>query len=245
MHFRLTIEYDGTDFHGWQVQPATRTVQGVLEQSLEHLLGHPVRVAAAGRTDAGVHASGQVVCFRTERSLTPQTVVRALNALTPPDLSVVGAELVPEDFDPRRSAQSRTYLYRIWNRHVASPFWRRFAWHVASPLIADLMAEAASSLVGEHDFSSFRAAGCDAAHAVRRVLRSRVEREGDLISYEVEATAFLRHMVRNIVGTLVEIGAGRRPAGEIPALLAAKDRRLAAATAPAHGLCLVQVRYPS
>jgi tRNA pseudouridine38-40 synthase len=243
MHFRLTVEYDGTEFHGWQVQPGERTVQATIEHALQSLLGHPVRVAAAGRTDAGVHASGQVVCFRTERSFDPTTVVRALDALTPPDIAVLSADVVPDDFDPRRAARRRRYLYRVWNRKVPSPFWRRFAWHIAHPLAVEPMAAAAAVLLGEHDFTSFRAAGCDATHPVRRVLRSDVSVSGDLIYYEIEATAFLRHMVRNIVGTLVEIGSGRRPPGEMEALLAARDRTLAGATAPAHGLCLVAVEY--
>jgi tRNA pseudouridine38-40 synthase len=245
MHFRLIVEYDGTEFHGWQVQPGERTVQGTIEDALGRLLGHAVRVAAAGRTDAGVHASGQVVCFHTERELDSTTIARALNALTPRDISVLGAEVVPHDFDPRRAARCRRYVYRVWNRKVPSPFWRRFAWHVTHPLAVEPMAAAAAMLVGEHDFTSFRAAGCDAAHPVRRVLRSDVSVQADLICYQIEATAFLRHMVRNIVGTLVEIGSGRRSPGEMEALLAARDRTLAGVTAPAHGLCLVAVDYSS
>jgi len=242
MHYRLIVEYDGTDFHGWQIQLGARTVQATLEDALARLLGVPTRVAAAGRTDAGVHASGQVVCFHSPRAIPPQTLRRALNALTPDDLTVCAADLVAEEFDPRRSARSRGYVYRIWNRADTSPFWRRYAWHVPWQLELEPMRLAAAQLVGECDFSSFRAAGCDAAHAVRRVLRSEVERRGDLLTYEIEATAFLRHMVRNIVGTLVEIGARRRAADLAP-LLAARDRTQAAATAPAHGLCLAQVCY--
>jgi tRNA pseudouridine38-40 synthase len=243
MHFRLIVEYDGTEFHGWQVQPGKRTVQGTIEHALQRLLGHPMRVAAAGRTDAGVHASGQVICFHTERDFDATTIARALNALTPRDISVVSADVVSDDFDPRRAARRRRYLYRVWNRKVPSPFWSRFAWHVAYPLAVEPMAAAAAVLVGEHDFTSFRAAGCDARHPVRRVLRSEVSAQGDLICYQIEATAFLRHMVRNIVGTLVEIGSGRRSPGEMETLLAARDRALAGATAPAHGLCLVAVEY--
>ena len=242
MKIRLLLEYDGTDFAGWQIQPDARTVQATLEEALLQLLGDRVRVSAAGRTDAGVHAAGQVACFSTERDLEPQGVLRALNALTPPDLTVSAADVVPESFDPRRSAKSRAYVYRIWNRRASSPFWRRYAWHVRGALRFDAMAAAAECLVGEHDFSSFRAAGCDAKHAVRRVDRSEVTREGDLVCYRIEATAFLRHMVRNIVGTLVDIGHGRRDE-EIEALLAARDRTQAGATAPAHGLCLERVSY--
>jgi len=167
---------------------------------------------------------------------------RALNALTPDDLVVLAAEQVPDNFDPRRAARSRRYEYRIWNRPEPSPFWRRYAWHIPWALDLDPMRAAAHALVGERDFSSFRAAGCDAAHAVRRVLLSEIERRGDLVVYSIEATAFLRHMVRNIVGSLVEVGQKRRSA-DFAALLAARDRTLAAETAPPQGLCLVEIRY--
>jgi tRNA pseudouridine38-40 synthase len=243
MQFRLLIEYDGTDFNGWQIQPGQRTVQGVLEAALERFLGEATRTAAAGRTDAGVHAIAQVVCFRSDRGFAVETVRRALNALTPEDVSVRAVDVVADAFDPRRAAVSRTYVYRIWIRDVPSPFWRRYAWHVRGGLGLADMVEAAATLIGEHDFSSFRAAGCDAVTTVRRVLRSEFAREADLLSYTIEATAFLRHMVRNVIGTLVEIGRGRRPAAAIAQLLAARNRTLAAATAPAHGLCLTEVSY--
>jgi tRNA pseudouridine38-40 synthase len=242
MHYRLIVEYDGTDFHGWQLQPDQRTVQATLEDALARLLGQPTRVAAAGRTDAGVHAAGQVVCFHSQRELAPSMLRRALNALTPDDLVVLAAEQVPDNFDPRRAARSRRYEYRIWNRPEPSPFWRRYAWHIPWALDLDPMRAAAHALLGERDFSSFRAAGCDAAHAVRRVLLSEIERRGDLVVYSIEATAFLRHMVRNIVGSLVEVGQRRRSA-DFAALLAARDRTLAAETAPPQGLCLVEIRY--
>jgi len=242
MHYRLIVEYDGTDFHGWQLQPGARTVQGELEAAVARLFGAPARINAAGRTDAGVHAVGQVVSVRVERPLPPEVVCRALNAHTADDLSVRAVDVVDNAFDPRRHACSRRYEYRIWNRRAPSPFWRRYTWHVPQPLDVEAMAHAAGPLIGEHDFSSFQAAGCDAAHAVRRVLHSAVAADGGLLRYEIEATAFLRHMVRNIVGTLVEVGLGRRPADLMP-LLAARDRTQAAATAPASGLCLVEVRY--
>jgi tRNA pseudouridine38-40 synthase len=242
MRYQLTVEYDGTDFHGWQVQAGARTVQGEIEAALARLLGSPVRVAAAGRTDAGVHAAGQVVAFSTSVSMPPDVVRRALNALTGADLAVSTVAHVDDAFDPRRAARSRRYVYRIWNRRPASPFWRRFAWHVPAALDIEAMARAAPLLEGEHDFSSFRAAGCDADHPVRRVLRSTMVMDGALLRYEIEATAFLRHMVRNIVGTLVEIGRRQRPHDLVP-LLAARDRTQAGATAPACGLCLDEVRY--
>lgn len=242
MQYRLIVEYDGTDFHGWQLQPGARTVQGELEAAVARLFGVHRRINAAGRTDAGVHAAGQVVCVPATRALPPEVVRRALNALTGPDLAIREVECVGDDFDPRRHAASRRYLYRIWNRRAASPFWRRYSWYVPRGLDGDAMRAAAEQVLGEHDFTSFQGAGCDAEHARRRVMRSALVADGALLVYEIEATAFLRHMVRNIVGTLVEIGLGQR-AADLRPLLAARDRTRAGATAPAAGLCLAEVRY--
>jgi len=243
MRYKLIIEYDGSDYHGWQVQPDGRTVQAALEAAIERMLGEPTRVAAAGRTDAGVHARGQVVSFTLQRAVSPQALLRGLNALTPRDLAVKVVEEVGDHFDPRRAARSRIYTYCIWNARWISPFWRRYAWYVSRPLDVESMRAAAAAFVGEHDFSSFQAAGCDAEHAVRRVLRSDLERHDERITYTIEATAYLRHMVRNIVGTLVEVGSGARAAGDVPAVLAARDRTLAGPTAPACGLCFTEVKY--
>jgi tRNA pseudouridine38-40 synthase len=243
MRYKLIVEYDGTDYNGWQIQPQGRTIQGVLEEAAVQLFGAPVRMAAAGRTDAGVHAAGQVVAFSAENARPVDTVLRALNALTPFDISIRSAEVVGDDFDPRRNARSRVYRYRIWNARWRSPFWRRYAWHVARPLDLRAMAAAARLLLGEHDFSSFRAADCDAAHPVRRVLHSDIEVVEQQVIYAVEANAFLRSMVRNIVGTLVEVGMGERDLDDLAQLLAARDRTRAGDTAPACGLCLVQVTY--
>jgi tRNA pseudouridine38-40 synthase len=243
MRFKLTIEYDGTEYHGWQVQPNGATIQAVLEAAILRMLGESTRVAASGRTDAGVHASGQVVSFTVTRPTTAEDLVRALNALTPRDISITAVDLVADDFDPRRAARSREYAYRIWNARWPSPFWRRYAWHLARPLDVERMRAAAAGLVGEHDFTSFRAAGCDAAHPLRRVLCSDLAHDNQLITYTIEATGFLRHMVRNIVGTLVEVGAAERPVTDVERLLAARDRTLAGPTAPPHGLCLTRVNY--
>ncbi len=243
MRFKLTVEYDGTDYLGWQLQPQGPTVQAALEAAVARLAGGPVRVTAAGRTDAGVHASGQVVAVTLRRDWPLDTLQRALNALTPRDVSITAVETVSDDFDPRRAARSRVYEYRIWNGRWPSPFWRRYAWHVARALDLDAMRAGAQCLVGEHDFSAFRAAGCDAEHPVRRVLRSDWRRDGGLLVYTIEATAFLRHMVRNIVGTLVEVGTSARDAAGCVELLAARDRTQAGPTAPACGLCLTQVTY--
>jgi tRNA pseudouridine38-40 synthase len=243
MRFKLVIEYDGTDFHGWQVQPNGLTIQGVLEEAIARMLGESTRVIAAGRTDAGVHASGQVVSVSVRRAVPADRLLRALNALTPRDICIKAAEVVPDGFDPRRAARSRVYVYRIWNARWMSPFWRRYAWHVSRPLDCERMRAAAVVLLGEHDFSSFQAAGCDAAHSIRRVLRSEIDRAEHLIVYTIEATAFLRHMVRNIVGTLVEVGMAERSVDDFAAVLAARDRTCAGPTAPACGLCLTEVKY--
>jgi tRNA pseudouridine38-40 synthase len=243
MQYLLTLEYDGTDYHGWQIQPAARTVQATLEHAVERLLGHAARVAAAGRTDAGVHARGQTASFCTEKVLSEDTIGRALNALTPDDLTIRDVAVVDDAFDVRRSARSRTYVYRVWTRRAPSPFWRRYAWHAPQRIDTAAMAEAATLLVGEHDFTSFRAAGCDAAHPIRRIVRSEISQDDDLICYTTEATAFLRHMVRNIVGTLMEVGKGHRRADDISTLLKLRDRAAAGMKAPAHGLCLTHVQY--
>ena len=243
MRFKLICEYDGTAYHGWQVQSNGPTVQGELEAAIARMLGETTRVAAAGRTDAGVHAAGQVISCSLQRSVDPDVLLRGLNALTPRDITLRSVEVVPEAFDPRRQARSRVYVYRIWNARWPSPFWRRYAWHVPWPLDEARMRVAAACLLGEHDFSAFQAAGCDADNPVRRVLRSDLERSGPLLSYTIEATAFLRHMVRTIIGTLVEIGSGQRPETAVSALLAGRDRTLAGPTAPACGLCLSEVTY--
>lgn len=243
MRYKLTIAYDGTLFHGWQLQPSRRTVQGVLEEALLRLTGEERRVAASGRTDAGVHADGQVVAFDLDREWEPRRLQLAINSVTAGDVAVRSVEIVDDAFDPRRWASRRRYVYRIWNASWESPFLRRYTWKISAALDVAAMAAAAAHLAGEHDFTSFRAAGCDAETAVRRVFRSEIERDAECVVYTIEATAFLRHMVRNVVGTLAEVGLGRRPAEGVPALLAARDRTQAAPTAPARGLSLVEVRY--
>jgi len=243
MRFKLIIEYDGTEYHGWQVQPNGRTIQAVLQGALTRMTGESAVVVAAGRTDAGAHACGQVISFSLQRPMSTQALQGALNALTPPDICITAVEVVGDDFHPRRAARSRTYAYRIWNARWVSPFWRRYAWHVPRGLEREQMRAAAAHLLGEHDFTSFQAAGCEAKQPVRRVLRSDLDHSGHLITYTIEATGFLRYMVRNIIGTLVEVGFGERDAAALPALLAARDRTFAGPTAPACGLYLQRVNY--
>lgn len=242
---RLTLEYDGTEFVGWQRQPNGRSVQEVLEKALAELLSTAVPTAAAGRTDAGVHALGQVVAFDAPRALPSKAYVRGLSSLLPGDVAVVEADEVPPDFDPRRWATGKRYRYLISRRQVRAPLLRRTHWEVFSALDVEAMQTGAASLVGTHDFSSFRAADCEAPHPRRMLRELEVQTVGAILRIEVEGTAFLKHMVRNIVGSLVEVGRGRRVPGWIAEVLAARDRTLAGPTAPAHGLTLVEVTYGS
>jgi tRNA pseudouridine38-40 synthase len=244
--FRLTLEYDGTDFRGWQAQAeGARTVQGVLEAAARDLFGAPVSVSGAGRTDAGVHAEGQVASFAVDTRLAPRAVHRALDQRLPDDLAVVACEAVPDAFDPRRDAVSKCYRYVIWNGPARSPLRRRRAHAVPEPLDVAAMTRAARAFEGEHDFASLQSTGSSVRTTVRTVLGCRVTgRAGGEIAVEVEGTGFLRHMVRTLAGTLIEVGQGRRPEGSIPALLDARDRARAGPTAPAAGLTLVAVRYP-
>ncbi len=243
VNIKLTVEYDGTNYHGWQIQPNCESIQAVLERAVSTFFGAPIRVTGSGRTDAGAHALGQVVNFFAAKEFSPFRIRRALNALTPPDITIKQAELVPDSFDARRDARSRVYEYHILNRPTPSPFFLQRAWHLHEPLNLAAMRAAISCLLGEHDFSSFRAAGCDAAHPVRKVYRTTLEQRGELLVYTIEATAFLRHMVRNIVGTLVEVGLGDRAPESLQELLALRDRMRAGETAPACGLYLINVNY--
>lgn len=243
MRLAMVVEYDGTDYCGWQIQPDRPTIQQTLETALGTILGHPVRVEASGRTDAGVHALGQVAAFSTERRPDQRALLKSLNALAGAGIVVRELREVAESFDPRRDACRRTYEYSIDNRPWPSPFRERYTWHVLKPLDLDAMQRAAQVLIGEHDFASFQAADCDAEGSIRRMFESDWRRRGDEIVYRVSATAFLRHMVRTIVGTLAEVGRGERTVEGFVALLEAHDRTLAGPTAPAHGLALVRVDY--
>lgn len=237
------IGYDGTDFHGFQRQKGLRTVQEELERTLTILLGHTVSVKAAGRTDAGVHAEGQVVSFWTNCPIPTDRLPVALNSLLPPDIVAKGAEEVGPDFHPRFSAVSRVYRYLVDNRPVPSALLRRYSWHIPEPLDLEAMKIAAKFLVGVHDFASFHASGSDLGSTVREMKRIKITKRNGVIAIAMEANAFLYHMARIIVRTLVDIGLGRRSPDEMNAVLAARDRGAAGKTAPPHGLCLVQVKY--
>jgi len=223
VNIKITVEYDGTHYHGWQIQSRGETIQAVLEKAVSTFLKTPTRITGSGRTDAGVHALGQVANFFSADIDNPHRIRRALNALTPDDIAIREVEIVADSFDARRDGRSRVYEYHILNRPTASPFYRHRAWHLHDSLDLEAMRQAIPCLLGEHDFSSFQAAACDAEHAVRKVYRTSLEQRGELLVYTIEATAFLRHMVRNIVGTLVEVGRCLRTAESFNELLAVRD----------------------
>lgn len=240
---RLLLEYDGTKFHGWQVQPRGPTIQGELEAALLRITGKPVRVSGSGRTDAGVHALGQVASFTSTARLDAAAFRRALNSLLPRAITVLEAQEAPRGFEARFAATGKLYRYRVLARSSPSPLERERSWHVPQPLDLAQMRAAASHLVGRHDFSAFRATGCAAANPVRTLRLCAIARDGDLLIFELEAEGFLRMMVRNIVGTLVETGRGRYSAGEVREILGGRDRARAGIAAPPQGLYLVHVGY--
>jgi tRNA pseudouridine38-40 synthase len=243
MRIRITLEYDGTAYSGWQVQRGQDSIQAKIEQALQRIFSEQVRVHGAGRTDAGVHARGQVVAFRPPRPFPPADLMRALNALLPPDIAVIAASCAEDSFDPRGNARSRIYEYRVLNERIRSAFEFRYAWLVRDRLDLDVMNEAAALFLGEHDFTAMRSVGSDEKTTMRRVLMSEWRREGTQLTYRVEATAFLRHMVRTMVAAMVNAGRGATTPEQVAQLLVSRNRALAPAPAPACGLYLVEVRY--
>ncbi len=241
--FKLTISYDGTGFVGWQRQAEGTSIQGLLEDALAELAGEPVPITGAGRTDAGVHAIGQVASFSIDRDVPAPTLLRAMNARLPPAVRVMSAESVGPDFHARFGARSKTYRYRMWNAEVLDPFERAYAWHLPGPLDTDRMARAARLFEGRHDFAAFQASGAPTHSTERHVTASVVAAARGLVIYEVSGNGFLRHMVRIIVGSLVEVGRGRADEVWIERVLASRDRALAGPTAPPEGLFLVRVDY--
>ncbi|MFO8008918.1 MAG: tRNA pseudouridine(38-40) synthase TruA [Candidatus Brocadiia bacterium] len=240
----LTLEYDGTDFSGWQVQPEGRTVQGALEEAVRRTTGEQVRVCGAGRTDAGVHAEGQTAHFDTESDLDPERMRGALNHYLPADASVLDCRRVAADFDAQRRATSKLYRYRILISGPRRPLRERYVLRRWQPLDIRKMAECAALLEGEHDFTSFASEHATVQSCVRRILRSELVESGDELHYFIEGEGFLYNMVRIIVGTLIEVGRGYMDPGEFADALAARDRTAAGPTAAARGLTLVCVRYP-
>lgn len=238
-----TIAYDGTHYHGWQCQPNAVTVQEVFAKAVERILDHPVKIYAGGRTDAGVHAMGQVVNFHTEKKIEFSNLVKGLNSLLPRDIRVKDAREEVLSFHARYSARSKTYVYCILNTHYNSPFLERYAWHISYFLDFHSMDKAAKIILGEHDFSSFKKKDEVYKSVVREVVRSGVKKKGDMIFFVVESRGFLRYMVRNLMGTLVLVGSGKVSVEEFNAILAMKDRERAGPTAPARGLFLRKIHY--
>lgn len=262
-NIRLRIAYEGTDYAGWQIQPTQKTVQQTVELAIEKLTGQRISILCAGRTDAGVHALGQVVNFQSNFNIPPSRWRPALQSKLPEDVIILEADEVPDDFHATFSAISKRYRYVIYNSMVEHPFWRRFVWRIAQELDAEAMHAAAQTLVGRHDFRSFESHWPNKASSVRTIKAISVQRssrwnvwsaehtsvsaptdgKGDFLCLEIEADGFLYNMVRTITGTLVNVGRGRWPASDVLRILEAQDRKIAGGTAPACGLYLAQVDY--
>jgi len=247
-NIKLVLAYDGTEFAGWQIQPDAPTIQGALAQAIEKLTREKVLPQGSGRTDAGVHALGQVASFSTESSIPTENLLKALNSNLPSSIRVLEVSEVPASFHARKSATGKTYRYRMYRGAVCPPFLSRYVWHYPYPLNENTMAEAAAKVVGEHDFTSFAAVdperGRDEEMSnVRRISLSAYQREGEEFIYTVHGTGFLHHMVRNLAGTFLLVGKGTLQPVEIERILEAKNRSAAGATAPANGLYLVSVDY--
>ncbi len=240
---RLILEYDGSAFGGWQIQPNAETIQGALEKALTELTGEPLKVTGAGRTDAGVHALGQAAVFRDDGRLPITAYSRGLRSRLPSDIAVLAADEVPLDFHPIRDALEKTYLYRILNRETPSPLLRRRVWLVSQPLDEAAMAEAAARAVGRCDFSSFRASDATSRTTVRELFELSVRREGDQVLICARGDGFLKNMVRILAGTLVDAGLGKLDPDGFEDIIEACDRTRAGVTAPPQGLYLVSVKY--
>jgi len=245
--FKLVIEYDGTAYHGWQRQSNTRTIQGAIEDALKTITGQSVTLIGSGRTDAGVHATGQVASFCLETRLPSDVFAKGLNSLLPPDIVIKDCAAVDETFHARYGARSKVYDYRILNRPTPAALFRQYAWHIRNPLDLEAIRRAMVCLKGELDFSAFEGAGSPRSHALRTVIDVNLAgKDADgYVVFSIEADGFLRHMARNIVGTLVDVGLGKISPEAFEDILISKDRKQAGTTAPAHGLFLREVKYTS
>ena len=242
-NIKMVLEYDGTHYHGWQIQAQEPTVQKIVEETLKKITQEDVKTVSSGRTDAGVHALGQVINFTIKKPMDSAALLRAMNALLPEDISVKETSEVSLDFHARFSARSKTYSYFIWNDPIRSAFLERYAWHIPYRLNLELIREAAEYFIGTHDFSSFRASSCEAKNPIRTILRSDIQERESLLEITFEANAFLQYMVRNIIGTLVEVGREKIEPIDIKRLLEKKNRNEAGPTSPPHGLFLISVQY--
>jgi len=252
----LTIQYDGTDYNGWQIQSKQNvpTIQGILQQTIQKITGESVKLTAAGRTDSGVHAINQLAAFFTSTKLTHDIIQNALNANLPYDIRILNVCDKDIGFNPRFDAKSKIYSYFISTSKIISPFLYRYTWNIRYKLDIEEMTNSIRFLVGTHDFSSFRGSGCDAKNVAKTIFSAKIEKfdsidfmtfsmRGDFVKFSIEADSFLRHMVRNIVGTLVEIGRGRWSAENVKSILLARNRMAAGQTAPARGLFLEKINY--
>lgn len=243
-NFKIIVEYDGSRYCGWQRQNNDPTIQEAIEQALMKMTDQKISVIGSGRTDAGVHAYGQVANFKCDTRLSAGDFLGGLNSLTPEDIVIAGCEEVPDDFHARYSATSKTYQYRILNRPNPAAVMRQYAWHIRKALDLEAMRTAIPYIIGSHDFKAFEGAGSPRAHTIRNVLNAGLTEKNDgYVVFEIEADGFLRYMVRNIVGTLVEVGLGKISPEDVKDILDSKDRTRASATAPAHGLFLQSVNY--
>lgn len=242
--FRLTIEYDGTHYHGWQRQKEDVTIQAVIEDALSLMTRQKITLAGSGRTDAGVHALGQVAHFKCNTRLAPETLQKGLNSLLPEDIVITACREASESFHARFDVKSKIYHYRVLNRHLPSALMRNYAWHLRKPLDLEAIQSASRFLLGRHDFKAFEGTGSPRDHTVREIMTAEwTAEEGGFQRFCIEADGFLRYMVRNIVGTLADVGLGKITPEEFRKILLSKDRAFAGATAPAKGLYLVQVNY--
>lgn len=242
-NIKLMVAYDGTAYHGFQRQANGITIQEILEDRLAVIFGHPVKVNGSGRTDSGVHAYGQVINFLTTGKIPLTKIPQAVNGILPPDIVIVSAEEAAPDFHARRSAKSKTYIYRIYNAQLRNPFERNHSWHVRGDLNVPLMDKIVQQVVGTHDFSAFRAAGGAPVSPAKTIYQAYCRREDTIVIFSFHGSGFLYHMVRNLVGTIVEIGLGRRQPEEFSVILDSLDRKKAGITAPPEGLYLMSVQY--
>ncbi len=242
-NLKLIIAYDGTHYHGWQLQAEDRTIQGALEEKLSLITAEAIRLNAAGRTDARVHAWGQVANFTTQHHIPAPALQKALNSMLPEDIVIIDIQEVEPDFQARYHAKSKNYVYRILHQPYPSPFERRYAWYIKKPLEVEKMRRAAEYLLGEHHFGSFQGSGCSTKNPVKTVYSLNFQPNSHILTIDIKASGFLRHMVRNIVGTLVEVGRGKISPDDVKTILKTQNRTQAGPTAPPQGLYLAKVEY--
>lgn len=241
--YRITLAYDGTDYSGFQFQAGLKTIQGVLNSAVDKLESAPVTLHAAGRTDAGVHAEGQVISFQLNGDWDPSTLVRAINGNLPDDIRVLDAARAPEDFHARFNAKGKTYRYQVWNGEVMNPFLLRHAWHYRYAIDIEKLSEQSRALLGTHDFSAFTVSDCEVRTRIRTITRISIDQQDSLISLVFSGDGFLRYQVRTMVGVLMNANRGRLKISSIEELIESRDRKLAGTPAPAQGLTLMKVEY--